>query len=212
MGTGAHGARENPYTLRKNTKEKIYAALFKGKQVKLDPLTMKIKTRYEKIFTKWLDDPAISDSDMRRFIQNEFGLSYAQAHGDLENVKLILGNVSNAAKEWQRYTAIDMIKKGYVLIEKKGADGLDVKRGLAMIKAGEAIGKVTRLDKEDPDPIPYEDIVPQTFEPTGDVSVLGMKKIERLKELQVRLRKKYGTMVDEAQVIASDEKQTDILQ
>ncbi len=196
--------------MRKDSKAKICAALFKGKDNKLDPLTQKIKARYERIFTKWLDDPAISDSDMRRYIKSEFNMGYAQAYNDLENVKLLLGNVSNAAKEWQRYTAIDMIKKGYGIVERAECS-IDVKRGLAMIKAGEAIGKVTRLDKEDPDPIPYEDIVPQSFEPTGDVSVLGIKKIDNLKELQVRLRRKFGIDVTEA-VIVPDEKQKDIFQ
>jgi hypothetical protein len=190
--------------VRKNPKEKLYGAMFKGKDTRLDPTTQKLKDRYERIFTKWLDDPAISESDMHKFIMSEMGLSYSQSYRDLEAVKLMLGNVSVAAKEWQRYTAIDMIKKGYALVTKEDGDKLDIKRGLAMIKAGEAIGKVTKLDKEDPDPIPYEDIIPQSFEPTGDVSVLGMKKIPQLKELQARLRKRFGSVIEEAKVVPNE--------
>ncbi|KKU87403.1 MAG: hypothetical protein UY18_C0036G0006 [Microgenomates group bacterium GW2011_GWF2_47_9] len=197
--------------MRKNSKEKIYGLLFKGNDQKLDPTAQRLKDRYERIFCKWLDDPALRDLDMRNFIQKEFSVSYTQSHRDLEVVKFMLGNVSNAAKEWQRYMAIDMIKKGYELVTKEDGDRLDIKRGLAMIKAGEAIGKVTKLDKEDPEPIPYDDIVPQSFEPTGDVSVLGMKKIPQLKELQARLRKKYGSLIEEAKVIAADENEKSIL-
>lgn len=192
--------------MRKNSTEKIYSVMFKGKNVKIDPLTKKLKDRYERIFTKWLDDPAISESDMRKYIMAELGVSYSQSHRDLETVKFMLGNVSVAAKEWQRYTAIDMIKKGYALVIKEDSDKLDIKRGLAMIKAGEAIGKVTKLDKEDPDPIPYEDIVPQSFEPTGDVSALGIKKIPQLKELQARLRKSFGNIIEDAKVVPDEKK------
>jgi len=185
--------------VRKDSKEKIYTSLFKGKNDKLDPVTQKLKTRYEHIFTIWLDDPAISESDMRKRIMTTFEVSYSQAHRDLESVKLMLGNVSVAAKEWQRYTATEMIKKGYSLVE-KAESSLDVKRGLAMIKAGEAIGKVTKLDKDDVDPLPFEDIVPQSFEPTGDVTVLGMKKIDNLKEVQMKMRRKLG-LIEDAKVI-----------
>lgn len=197
---------------RKNTKEKIYGLLFKGLDDKLDPITQRMKDRYERIFTKWLDDPAISDNEMHKFIASQFNVKERQAYNDLEAVKLLLGNVSNAAKEWQRYTAIEMIKKGYALLNRDDVSSIDVRRALAIIKAGEAIGKVTRLDKEDPDPIPWDEIIPQSFEPTGDVTILGMKKIDNLKDLQRRLRERFGINIEDVNIIAANEGKTDILQ
>lgn len=205
--------------MRKNSKEKIYASLFKGKNEALDPITRNVKERYERGFTKWMDDPSLTETEMRKYLMAEFNVSYTQSHRDMEMIKFMLGNVSNAAKEWHRYTANDMIKQGYALIKDRYNDEgepvaikeIDVKRALAMIKAGEAIVKANRLDKEDPEEIPYDDIVPQTFEATGDVSVLGIKPVDNLKGLQDKIRRKYGDIIEDANTMPPDEKEAGLL-
>lgn len=186
----------------KGVYERIYTVLFKNPD-KIDSLTSEdriIKQRWEAVFTKWLDDPAMTGPAMVTFLQSEFGISRTQAYNDINNVQLLLGNVNNAAKEWQRYTAIAMIKQGYDLIN-NAKDELDVKRGNGMVKAGEALGKVTKLDKEEADPLPYDEIVPQTFEPSGDITVLGIKPIENLEEKKARLRQKYNIDIEDAKVV-----------
>jgi len=183
--------------------ENIHDSIFRKDQklVVLNEEEKKIKIRWEAAFTKWLDEPALTTKAMVSFLMSTYGISKRMAYYDINSVLLLLGNVTNASKEWHRFVAMDMIKKGYALVEQ--ADGsLDVKRGLAMIRAGEALGKVTRLDKSDGDPIPYGEIVPQSFEPTGDISVLGIKPIDNLKERQEKLRQKYGaTNIEDAQIM-----------
>lgn len=153
---------------------------------------LEIRKRYMTVFTYWLEKPTLSDKKIIQFMITNMSLSKAQAYRDLPNIKLLLGNVRNAAKEWQRYKLITMLDKAYELAELK-------KNPMAMIMAADKLGRYTNLDKEEGDRIPYDEIVPQTFEPTGDVSVLGIEPLPNLKERQRKLREKYGsTLIEEA--------------
>lgn len=156
------------------------------------PYELEIRRRYMTVFTYWLEKPTLSDKKIIQFMITSLGLSKSQAYRDLPNIKLLLGNVRNAAKEWQRYKLITMLDKAYEFAEAK-------KNPMAMIMAADKLGKYTNLDKEEGDRIPYDEIVPQSFEPTGDVSVLGITPLPNLKERQRKLREKYGsTLIEEA--------------
>jgi hypothetical protein len=73
---------------------------------------------------------------------------------------------------------------------------MEIKQAQIMIKAGEALGKIHMLDKNEMDRILWEDIVPLELEPTTDISVLGRKPLKNLEGLKARLRKKYGAATD----------------
>ena len=89
----------------------------------------------------------------------------------------------------------------------KAKNSLDLKKVSLILKAAYVMTKINNLDKETVDPLPYEDILVQPFELTIDVSVLGLKPIENLKEVQRKMRKKYGsTRIEEAEIIEDDEK------
>lgn len=147
---------------------------------------LQIRKRYMNVFSYWCEKPTLSDKKIVQYLITEFGLRKSQAYMDLYNIKVLLGNVRNAAKEWQRYKLIAMLDKAYEIAERKN-------NAAAMIMAADKLGKYTNLDKEDVVRIPYDEIVPQTFEPTGDVSVLGMDPIPNLRQRQRQLREKYGS-------------------
>ena len=156
-----------------------------------------IKKRYSTVFSYWIDKPTISEKKIVQFIENEFSLSKSQAYNDLQDVKLLIGNVRNATKEWQRFKMIAMLDKAFELAERKN----DPK---SMIMAADKLAKYTQLDKEDPQKIPYDEIVPQNFDITGDVTVLGIEKIPDLNERQIKLRKKYSITVEDVDIITDD--------
>lgn len=163
-----------------------------------------IKKRYLTVFTFWLEKPTLSDKKIVQFMVSNLGFSKSQAYRDISKIKILLGNVRNANKEWQRYKLIAMLDKAFELAEaRKNPD--------AMIKAAHVLGKYTQLDKEEAQAIPYDEIVPQSFEPTGDISVLGIEPMKDLKERQRRLREKYGsTKIEEAAYeMIEDESSTD---
>jgi len=147
--------------------------------------------RYRATFTKWISEPHLRDIQIINHLTHEYELSERQAYRDLSNIKALIGNVRNAGKEFQRYRASEMILKGYEIAKDAGST-MEVKQAMTMIRAGEALVKVHKLDKDDLDNIPWGDIIPINLEPTTDVSVMNRKKIENLEELQAKLRKKYG--------------------
>ena len=159
---------------------------------------LKLKNRYARVFSFWIEKPTLSDKKIINYMIYEMGMSRSQAYRDIHNVKVLLGNVRNATKEWHRYKLIAMLDKAYEFAERnRDAKG--------MIMAADKLGKYTQLDKEDTQKIPYDEIVPQPFEITDDVSVLGLKPIENLKEKQRKMREKYGAALIEDAEIVDDE-------
>lgn len=163
--------------------------------VRFDKDEQEMVLRYRDAYVHWLATPQSSDRDMIEYIMDHFDISEATAYRDLAKVKLLLGNVKSASKEFHRHTANHMIREGYkeALNAKKL---LQVKKAMAMIRAGEALVKVNKLDKDESENIPWDDIIPLSLEPSTDVSVIGRKPIPNLKEVQLKLRKKYGLIED----------------
>lgn len=147
--------------------------------------------RYRAAFTKWLSDPSLRDYEMISYLKVTFGISDTQAYRDLSRIKSLIGNVQNAGKEFQRHRATEMILKGYALAAEADSH-LEVKQAMAMIRAAEALVRVHKLDKEEMERIPWEDIIPLDLEPTTDISVIGRRRIDNIGELQQKLRSKYG--------------------
>lgn len=147
---------------------------------------LRIRTRYQNVFVYWIDKPNLSDKKILQFMVSSLGISKRQAYRDIIIIKILLNDVRSATKKWQRYKVIYMLDEAYELAEMNHDE-------MGMIKAADLLGKYTNLDKEDAPGIPYDEIVPQPFEPTDDVSVLGIKPIENLKERQEQLRKEYDS-------------------
>jgi len=147
--------------------------------------------RFRAAFIKWFSEPHLRDTQMINYLVTQFDISERQAYYDLPKIKSLIGNVHVAGKEFQRHRANEMILKGYE-VAKDAESHFEVKQAMAMIRAGEALVKVHKLDKEDLDNLPFEDIIPLELEPSTDISVIGRRKIENLEELKRKLRKKYG--------------------
>jgi hypothetical protein len=174
--------------------EKLHLHLFdenSSDEIVFDQREQDIVIRFRGAFVKWLSEPHLRDTQIINYLQTEFGISQRQAYRDLPQIKSLIGNVTMAGREFQRHRANEMILKGYE-IAKDAISHLEVKQAIAMIRAGEALVKVHKLDKNDLDIHPFDDIIPLELEPSTDVSVIGRKKIENLEELKQRLRRKYG--------------------
>ena len=180
--------------------EKLHVHLFGSEEDKMLTIFSKdeqeIVIRYRAAFTKWLSEPMLRDTEMVSYIKETFGIKEAQAYRDLSRIKSLIGNIQNAGKEFQRHRATEMILRGYQLAA-DAQNGTEVKQAMAMIRAGEALVKVHKLDKDEIDRIPWEDIIPLELEPTTDISVIGRKKIDNLEELKQKLRKKYGVLIED---------------
>lgn len=127
--------------------------------------------RYEETFTVWHDDVSMSEPDVVKWMMNKYDIPRHQAYRETYEIRLLLGNVNIAAKEYQRHRANQMINKGFKLAN-DAKDKLDVARAEAMIRAGKALTDVNRLNKFEPEELPYDKIVPAAFEPSPDPELL----------------------------------------
>lgn len=139
--------------------------------------------RYRAAFHLSLENPSMPDTRLRDFLMNEFFISESQAYRDIGNIRILLGNVRNAGKEWIRYLVNETLKKA---IE----DADDKKYLKERIAAAGLLGKYNRLDKEDALEIPWDEILPQDIEPTSDPTVLS-SKVKPLQNKEEEIRKMY---------------------
>lgn len=149
--------------------------------------------RYRDAYTHWLAHPEKNDTEIIEYIMETYAVGSSTAYRDLPRIKILIGNVKSVSVEFHRHTANYMIREGYKMaVDAQSA--LEVKQAEAMIRAGMALVKVNRLDKDVSKLIPWENIIPLNLEPSTDVSVIGRKPIPDLEKVQARLRKKYGNI------------------
>ncbi len=182
--------------------EKIFDNLYRKPEeaeVSFTPKQLETKKMSEDVFAKLLETPDMPDRDVVYYMINQYGTSQRQAYNNISTIKSVLGNVRNAAKEWHRYTVIKMLKEAFKLAK-------DNNRYKEMIMAADKLGKYTKLDKDEIEEIPWDQILPPAWEPTADPSVLNISIPENLNEHKEKLRRKYlrDKNVQEATIIADD--------
>jgi hypothetical protein len=146
-------------------------------------------TRLRAAFTLWYEFPTKTETDIRDFLINEFKIVKSTAYEDIQIIKILLGDIKNPAKEWIRYQVNAMLDAAYTLAEIK-------KDPKAMALAADKKGKYNMLDKRDADPLPFDEIVPQPFEPTDDPTPLGIKKDPDIREKKRKMLEKYASEIE----------------
>jgi hypothetical protein len=173
---------------RKPNLDKFHDVLFKDfdEQKHLNLSEQKQLMRFRAAFTMSLENPSIPDTVLRDYLIEEFGISTTQAYADIGNVRILLGNVRNAGKEWVRYLVNETLKKAIEDARALGSKGI-----VLAIMAADKLGKYNRLDREDAETLPWEEIVPVPIEPTSDPTVLGIKPLENKEEVIRNMYEKY---------------------
>lgn len=147
--------------------------------------------RIRQAYVWWYEFPMSTETEVRDLIMHNSGVSVTQAYQDIQILKILLGDIKNAGKEWHRHRVIHMIEETYEMAK----DKQDVR---AMVMAADKLGKYTRLDKEDSLTMPWDEIIPLPIEPTMDPTVLGLKPIENVRGKIAAMLEKYGGEIDEA--------------
>ena len=111
-------------------------------------------------------------------------VSQSQAYNDIAGITKIFGNITISAKSWHRHIIVETCKKGaQIAIEDRDPQGIAANM--------DKIGKYTRADKED-DVFDWNEMIPPSFEPTDDITVLeGIREIPNLEEERRRFREKF---------------------
>ena len=172
---------------RKPALEKYHNVLFKDfKEQKLTPAEKDQLKRYRFCFNYSLENPSIPDKVLRDYLMNEFGVSQTQAYADIQNIRILLGNIQNAGKEWIRYLVNEELKEAIEDAKALGTKGIKLR-----ILAADKLGKYNRLDREDAIDLPWEEIKPQSIEPTSDPTILKIKPLKNKEEEILKMYKKY---------------------
>jgi len=169
-------------------------------EVEMSPKEIEILMRARAAYFFWLEKPELPDSMVVDFLMREFHIEKTTAYNDMFAIKTVMGNINNCAKEFNRYTVIQMCKRAYKLAE-------ELEDPKAMALAADKIGKYTKCDQNEADALPWDKILPPNFEPTADISVLDEKlKLKDLEATRQRLRLKYkGESIEEAEIIDPEE-------
>ena len=175
--------------------DEIQQALFSppSKAIKLSEKKEEIKTRLQQAFTFWNQNPHLPDRKITNYLVNNFGVSASQALRDLHAVKYLLGCVKTQSREWYRHMVIEMCRSAYTMAKIKQ----DPK---AMALAADKIGKYAKLDKDEIDELPWDQLIPPNFEPDADITILGIEKIPNVEKYRRRLRERTMQKYDPAYI------------
>lgn len=124
--------------------------------------------RYRAIFTLKLERPSITNTELADMLKTAHGIkSVSQAYRDIADVERLLGDIRSSEKQFIRYLVNESLKEALNTARTEG----NIKE---MIKAAAALGKYNRLDQEDQDPLPFDEIVPRAVEFANDPKILGI--------------------------------------
>lgn len=140
--------------------------------------------RLRSAFTYWYEYPRKNEPEIRDYITKQFKVSVVQAYQDIQIIKILLGNIQRTSKEWLRYQVNSMLDEAYRVAQIR-------KDSKAMTAAAAAKAKFNMLHLPDAEPLPYDEIVPQPFEPTDDPTPLGLKKDPDIREKKRKMLEKY---------------------
>lgn len=141
---------------------------------------MRIRDEYQ-----WtLANPDKPDRSFVDTMVARHGMSERAVYADLAIIKQLLPALQSSSREWHRWKANQMLLETYEQAKRRH----DTK---TMERAAASYAKFNRVDLEDEQVIPYEDIVVQPFTATSDPSVLGIKPIEHLDDVVKSLIAKY---------------------
>lgn len=177
---------------KKQTYEICVQHLFddKNRLNHLSPQMLDRLLRIRSAYTLMVEFPSKADREIVAHLMSFSGVEKSQAYEDLRIIRDLLGSINKQSKDWHRFRFNQRIDKAYELAEQRNNPE-------AMVNAMKAYGKYNQLDREDPDRLPWDQIIPQSFEPTEDPSVIGIKPIANFKQKQVSMMKKYMEQVAE---------------
>ncbi|MDE6272899.1 MAG: hypothetical protein K2M31_07825 [Muribaculaceae bacterium] len=140
--------------------------------------------RVREIYNYFISNPVAVDREIIAEMASRHDVSKVTLYGDLNIVKSLLPSISQASRDFHRWRYNEMILKAYKMAEKR-------KDTKTMERAASSYAKNNRVDLEDEQRMPYDDIVVQPFTATDDPSVLGIKPIPNIDQKIASMLEKY---------------------
>lgn len=144
--------------------------------------------RLRATYSFWLENPNKKDKEVIDFMIKDKMMSRVAAYEYVRVLKTLLGNINKATKDWWRYRTNTMLEYAYQ--RAVVTDNVD-----AMVKAAAQLIKSNNLDKEDRQSYEWDQIKPQTFVPTDDPTIIGIKPMENWRAMKDKLLQKYSSSI-----------------
>ncbi len=189
---------------RNDSLDLITKALFDS-SIELSGADQVLIARLRNVYTFWLDKPTLTDVKIRDYLIANFGISKSQAYQDIAAIKMVLGNVPTASKEFYRYKANFILDEAHA-----AATAGNDKKAKALTKIAEAIVYNNRCNEDDGEKIPYDEIIPKDPSFSIDPTVAGVKPIPGAREKAMELLKKYSDEIEIDTSSYDDEQEADL--
>ncbi len=147
--------------------------------------------RLRDAYTHWLSNPLLSDNRMRDYLMATHQVSTSQAYRDITLIKMLFGSVQVSNKEQMRYKANYL----YDAAAAAAMAGNDAK-AKALTKIADGIVKNNRLEEQEGEDYPWDEIVPADISLTVDPSVIGIEPVPHIREKAAKLLRQYNEDID----------------
>lgn len=126
--------------------------------------------RIRDMYNFWLSNPSMKDRQLRDQIMSRYNVSQSCAYSDINIIHQLAPLIHHSSRDFHRVRYNEMILETYNMAKAR-------KDTKTMERAATSYAKNNRVDLEDEMAMPYDEIVPQPFAATLDVSVLGIPPI-----------------------------------
>ena len=140
--------------------------------------------RVREMYNWFIANPHGTDREFVAEVCQRHGIHRTTAYSDLAVVKSLLPMLGSASRDFHRWRTNEMLMNTYKMAEKR-------KDTKTMERAATAYGKLNRVDLEDEQAIPLDQILVQPFTATDDPRVLGIEPIPNLADKISAMIEKY---------------------
>lgn len=153
-------------------------------RAKYDEITVQRVLRIRDLYSYVIANPDTKDRQFVERAVSMFKVSQSCAYNDLAIIKALLPMLSKASRDFHRWRANEMLLETYLMAKAR-------KDTKTMERAASSYAKYNRVDLEDEQLIPYDEIVVQPFTATDDPTPLGIKPIPNIQERIKKMLDKY---------------------
>ena len=140
--------------------------------------------RVREMYNWFIANPDGTDREFVAEVCQRHGIHRTTAYSDLAVVKSLLPMFGSASRDFHRWRTNEMLIATYKMAEKR-------KDSKTMERAATAYGKLNRVDLEDEQALPLDQILVQPFTATDDPRVLGIEPIPNINEKISAMIQKY---------------------
>lgn len=140
--------------------------------------------RVREMYNWFIANPDGTDREFVAEVCQRHGIHRTTAYSDLAVVKSLLPMLGSASRDFHRWRTNEMLIATYKMAEKR-------KDSKTMERAATAYGKLNRVDLEDEQAIPLDQILVQPFTATDDPRVLGIEPIPNIQSKIDSMIEKY---------------------